>query len=157
MPGTLSGVQTGFTDRGMGRGIYPSSMLQRMGKGGALCAGGGNISVQVGAAGNGADATEDVLFTATLPANTLDIVGRQILLEAFGAISATNATKTLKVYFGASIVWTVVSVASAATAGDWSASLLLTKSGPNAQVAIGAADFSGASTVRSVTKFLGGS
>jgi hypothetical protein len=130
-------------------------VLQRVGKGGTLAAGGGNVAVFSSSAGigNGADTTEDVLFTASLPANTLDIVGRQILLEAWGSLSATNAVKTIRMYFG-SLVYIAAQVTPAAvTAGDWSAQLLVTKTGNNAQIALGTSDFSGAAVVRNVQRF----
>jgi hypothetical protein len=97
-----------------------------------LAASGGNLLTFSSAAGvgNGADTTEDTLFTATLPPNTLDIAGRQILLEAWGSLSATNAVKTIRMYFGSSIVYIAAQVTPAAvTAGDWSAQLLVTKNG----------------------------
>jgi hypothetical protein len=151
----LSGPLTGFTDRAKGKSYVPSSALQQFGKGAATSAGGGNLACQVGPIGNGADTTEDVLFTGTLPANSLDLNGRQVLIEAYGAISATSAVKTLKIYFG-SVVWTPILITPAATtAGDWQASLLITKVGPSAQRMVGSADFSAAATVRSVTRFTG--
>jgi hypothetical protein len=156
MPGSLTAV-TGFVDREIGKSIYAAS-LQRVGRGGALAASGGNILCFSSGAGvgNGADTTEDVLFTATLPANTLDINGRQILLEAFGALSATNAVKTIRLYFG-SIVYIAAQVTPAAvTAGDWQAQLAITKTGHNTQIGIGSADFSGAAVVRNVQRFTAG-
>jgi hypothetical protein len=85
---------------------------------------------------------------------TLDIVGRQILLEAFGSIGVANATKTIRIYFGAT-VYIAAQVIAAVTAGDWSGQLLITKTGPNAQIAVGTSDFSGAATVRNVQKLAG--
>ena len=156
MPGILTGPLTGFIERQKGKGFVELSALQRMGKSAAAMAGGGNLSVQSSAAGvgNGADTTEDVLFTATLPANILDVVGRQIILEAFGAIAATSANKTVEI-FGSSIVYTAV-VATTTATGDWQAQLIITKVGSNTQIAIGTVDFAGATTVRGVTKSLAG-
>jgi hypothetical protein len=160
MPGSVGSV-SGVQDRGIGgRAVTSAASLQRIGKGGTLAAGGGNVLVFSNTAGigNGSDTTEDVLFTANLPANTLDVVGRQILLEAWGALSATNAIKTIRMYFGTSIVYTAAIVTPAAvTAGDWSAQLLVTKTGPNVQIALGTSDFSGAAVVRNVQRFTNGS
>src|SRR6516164_8172475 len=105
MPGVIGAV-TGFIERQKGRGYVESSALQRFGKGACAFAGGGNVFVGASAAGvgNGADVTEDVLFTVTLPANCLDIVGRQVLVEAAGQIGALSATKNLKVYFGSTVL-----------------------------------------------------
>jgi hypothetical protein len=157
MPGTV-GVVTGFVDREIGKSIYAAASLQRVGKGGALAASGGNILTFSSAAGvgNGSDTTEDTLFTANLPANTLDIVGRQILLEAWGALSATNAVKTIRMYFGALVYIAAQVTPAAVTAGDWSAQLLVTKTASNVQIALGTSDFSGAAVVRNVQRFTAG-
>lgn len=160
MPGFLAGPVSGFMDRMKGKGMCSSSFLNQVGKGAALSAGGGSLAVfsSVAGVGNGADTTEDTLFTATIPANTFDIPGRQLLLEAFGSISATNAVKTVRVYFGTSIVYAGIIVTPAAvTAGDWQAQLLVTKTANNVQIAVAAGDFSGAAAVRSIQKFLTGS
>jgi hypothetical protein len=139
--------------------VASSAALQRVGKGGTLAASGGNVLMfsSVAGVGNGSDTTEDVLFSASIPANTLDINGRQILLEAFGSLSATNAVKTIRMYFGSSIIYTAAIVTPAAvTAGDWQAQLAITRTAHNVQIAVGSADFSGAAVVRNVQKFLGG-
>jgi hypothetical protein len=138
--------------------VASSAALQRIGRGGTLASGGGNVACFSSAAGvgNGSDVTEDVLFTANLPSNTLDINGRQILLEAWGALSATNAVKTIRMYFG-SLVYIAAQVTPAAvTAGDWSAQLLVTKTASNVQIALGTSDFSGAAVVRNVQRFTNG-
>jgi hypothetical protein len=135
MPGSITSI-SGVQDRGIaGRSVASSAALQRIGKGGTLASGGGNVAVFSSAAGigNGADVTEDILFTASLPANTLDIVGRQILLEAWGALSATNAVKTIRMYFGALVYIAAQVTPAAVTAGDWSAQLLVTKTADRAR------------------------
>jgi hypothetical protein len=138
--------------------VASSAALQRIGRGGTLASGGGNVACFSSAAGvgNGADTTEDVLFTAVIPANTLDIVGRQILLEAWGALSATNAIKTIRMYFGALVYIAAQVTPAAVTAGDWSAQLLVTKTASNVQIALGTSDFSGAAVVRNVQRFTNG-
>lgn len=58
--------------------------------------------------GNGADTTEDILDTYTLPANTLGVNGDVLEIIAHFTHANTSAgNKTFKVYFGAS-VFTVV-------------------------------------------------
>ena len=75
--------------------------------------------------------------------------GQRLLLEAWGSLSATNAVKTIRMYFGSSIVYIAAQVTPAAvTAGDWSAQLLVTKTANNVQIALGTSDFSGAAVVR---------
>jgi hypothetical protein len=87
MPGTVGAV-TGFIERQKGRGYVESSALQRFGKGGAAMAGGGNIFVGQSAAGigNGADTTEDVLFTVSLPA----IVSMLSVVRSSSRLMATS-------------------------------------------------------------------
>jgi|SRR5262249_52086839 len=133
MPGIIGAV-TGFIERQKGRGYVESSALQRMGKAAAAMAGGGNITVNVNAAatsGNGADTTEDTIFTQTLPPNCLDIVGRQILVEAYGNIAATSATKNARVYFGSTVL--VNFSATTTQTGVWAVTAYVTKAGTNSQ------------------------
>ena len=135
MPGVIGAV-TGFIERQKGRGYVESSALQRMGKAAAAMAGGGNIFVGANAAGigNGADTTEDVLFTVSMPANCLDIVGRQFLVEAYGSIGALSATKNARVYFGSTVL--VNFAATTTQTGVWSVMALVTKTGPSAQTVL---------------------
>lgn len=66
----------------------------------------GNISRQVSTAGvgNGNDTTEDVLFTYSLPAGSLDQMGRGLLITAFGSLANNAHTKTVKLYFGGTVI-----------------------------------------------------
>lgn len=150
MPGSV-GVTTGYIYRDLGKGISTSAALQRMGKGGALAAGGGQISVQLSAAGvgNGADTTEDTLFTVTLPPNTLSLPGQCISLLAWGSITATSATKNAKLYFGSSIAVPVTYLTT--TTGSWQIYMMVFKVSANVQTALTEADSVGAATSRNVT------
>lgn len=64
------------------------------------------ISVQnsVAGVGNGADATEDVLMTFNVPANTFAAKSANgvqgLLIEAWGTTATNNNNKTIKGYFG---------------------------------------------------------
>jgi hypothetical protein len=150
MPGTVGSV-SGFQDRGIsGRSVASSAALQRFGRGGALMAGGGNIFVGVSqnGIGNGADTTEDTPFSVLLPPNCLNIVGRQLLIEAYGSISALNATKDARIYFGSTSLTTAFHVASATTSGIWSINALITKAGPNSQSSFVALDYTIGSATR---------
>lgn len=126
MPGIIGPI-TGFIERQKGKGYVESSALQRFGKGGASVAGGGNLFVGVNAAGqgNGADTTEDVLFTMSLPANCFDIQGRQLVIEAYGSIAATSATKNARVYFGSTVL--VNFAATTTQTGVWSCVATITR------------------------------
>ncbi len=68
----------------------------------------GNISTQLSATGigNGADSSEDTLFTFSLPASSFDIAGRGLAFLAFGKLAANSDTKTTRARFGSSIAYT---------------------------------------------------
>jgi hypothetical protein len=135
MPGVL-GTINGFIERQKGRGFVESSALQRFGKAGIAVAGGGNlpISLSVAGVGNGADVTEDTLFSLSLPANSFDIVGRELFLQAFGSIAATSATKNARVYFGSTVL--VNFSATTTQTGTWCVTASVFKTGASAQVAL---------------------
>jgi hypothetical protein len=151
MPGSV-GVVTGFVDREIGKSIYAASSLQRFGKGGGLMAGGGNIFVGVSAAGigNGADTTEDTLFTVSLPPKSLDIVGRQILIEAYGSIAAApSANKSAKIYFGSTVLANFAATTN--QTGVWFLFATITKAAANVQSVVVSTDTTiTASLVRSI-------
>lgn len=88
----------------------------------------GNIFSFFGAAGNGADTTEDTLATFSLPANSLDAVGRIVHIYAFGTFANNTNTKHAKVYFGSEVL-------SAATGNNvsWSLEMWVGKSASNVQ------------------------
>jgi hypothetical protein len=141
MPGSVGSV-SGIQDRELGKVLSSASSRQRFGKSGALMAGGGNIFVGASQAGigNGADTSEDTLFSVTLPPNALDIVGRQILIEAYGSVAATSATKNARIYFGSTSLTTAF-VGTTTQAGIWNINALITKTGPSTQSAFVALDY----------------
>lgn len=97
----------------------------------------GDLSKQFSAAGigNGADATDDTLFTYSLPANSLDATGRQIVIEAFGKFAANGNNKTVKLWFGTTMVFSS-GVVTTNNLGWW-AMMRLTKTGASTQIGIG--------------------
>lgn len=107
----------------------------------------------VAGAGNGADTTEDTLFTYSLPPNALANVGNGVEILAWGSVPATSATKTARVYFGA----IVVSVAYTTTqTGNWFIDMQVFKQASNVQLAITTADATGATTTRTITNTTNG-
>lgn len=109
----------------------------------------------VAGVGNGADTTEDTLFTYSLPAGALANVGNEIDIVTWGSVAATSATKTVKVYFGASIV---ISVPYTTTqAGAWLVQMSVYKQASNVQLAITQVDSLGATTTRTITDTTNGS
>lgn len=80
----------------------------------------GVINNQTGAAvGNGADTTEDVLFTYTVPANAFNQAGQGVRVTAWGSGVNTANSTTVKLYFGATVVLTKVLTVS--QANTWTA------------------------------------
>lgn len=149
-------MATGFTERFRGKGWFPSKSGQyQFGAGSAFSYGGGNINSQfsVAGVGNGADTSEDTLFTYSLPANSLDQAGRGIWIQAFGNVAATSATKTVKLYFGA----TAQSFAYTTTqTGNWQICAEVYKQAASVQVGFFQWDAAGATTARSVAAFVNG-
>lgn len=85
--------------------------------------------------GNGADTTDDILFSYTLPPNSLDAAGRALIIDAFGDFAANTHNKTVKIFFGASLVFT--SGVQTGNGVGWWARLLVTKTGASAQIGVG--------------------
>jgi hypothetical protein len=135
MPGSV-GTTTGYLYRDLGKGLSSSAALARFGKGGALMAGGGNIFCSASQAGfgNGNDTTEDLLVGVTLPPNSLDIVGRQVFIEAYGTITATSATKNARIYFGSTLL--VNFVGTTTQTGAWAVMATITKTAAGQQTAM---------------------
>lgn len=102
---------------------------------------------------NAADSTEDTILTFTLPPNTLDVVGRGLIIQAWGNVTATSATKTVRMYFGTSIVG---SLAYATTAtGFWQMTANIWKTATNGQMGYFEYDAVGAATARNASPAVG--
>lgn len=107
----------------------------------------------VAGAGNGADTTEDTLFTYTLPANSLLNVGQSVSISAWGSVAATSATKTIRVYFGAQ----VISVPYTTTqTGNWRVAMQVYKQAASVQLIISEVDALGATTTRTISNITNG-
>lgn len=65
-----------------------------------------NSQVSAAGAGNTADTNEDVLFTYSLPANTLVNTGKGLRITAWGKTAANADNKTMKLYFGSEVITT---------------------------------------------------
>jgi hypothetical protein len=142
--------------------VGPNPSTETMQPGQAATAGfrtGGNLSVQTSATGqgNGADTTDDVLFTYALPANSLDAAGRQVTITAAGKFAGNGNNKRIKIWWGTT-TQTVGSAVAGGTliadsgvvttnGGGWSASVQVTKYGAqlsNTQLSSNAAIVAGA-------------
>lgn len=127
-------MTTGFIERFKGKTLESAASLQQFGKGGAVNAGGGQISVQTSYAGigNGSDTSEDILFTYALPGGSFDITGRNLLITAFGTFAANTIIKQAKLYFGGETVVTGTFNANALT--PWWLQLNVFKAGTAQQL-----------------------
>lgn len=95
---------------------------------------GSNVQASTTGVGNGVDTTEDVLYTFSLPANSLTVTGQVIEVSASGTLANNGNNKTVKLYFGSQ----VYSLGLVTTANVvWTAKLTITRTGSNAQLILG--------------------
>jgi hypothetical protein len=104
-------MPSGFVDRYKGKGYQPSGWLQQVGAGGAVTPGGGQINSTSAASTSGGIQlstianVEATLLSYTVPAKTLDRLGRNLLVTAFGTFSTFNGgLKTARLYYGSQVV-----------------------------------------------------
>lgn len=76
------------------------------GTGSAFAGVGGVLTVNTTQAGTTAVTTEEDLWTYSLPANTLSANGKAVRITAFGTTAANANNKTIKLYFGSTVVAT---------------------------------------------------
>lgn len=97
--------------------------------------------------GNGADTTDDVLFTYALPANAFNAAGKTCIVEAWGKTAGNGNNKQIKLWWGTT-TQTVGSAVSGGTAiassgtvtingKAWYLYAEIVKTGSSAQVAFG--------------------
>lgn len=90
------------------------------------------LSAKVAVAGNGADQTEDVMQTFSIPANTMGANGVQgFEIEAWGTFAANGDNKQVKLYFGAVVIASGVVTNNG---NNWFARMRVYRSGLNTQV-----------------------
>lgn len=95
---------------------------------------GASIQASTSGVGNGNDVTEDVLYTFSLPANSLSFVGQTLEIFATGTLANNAHNKTVKIYFGSQ----VYSLGTVATANVvWSAKLTVIRTAASAQLITG--------------------
>lgn len=93
------------------------------------------LNVSVAGTGNGADQTEDVLATFSIPANTMGLNGVQgFEIEAWGHFATNGDNKQAKLYFGASSIATGVVTDSNK---NWFLKLRVYRTGTNTQIVVG--------------------
>ena len=89
-----------------------------VGKGNAVyMSANGQLNVQLNHAGASTATTgaETTIFSFTLPANTLDVVGRGLSIQSWGSATFASGTAVVKIYFGS----VGTSVGTLATTNNW--------------------------------------
>jgi hypothetical protein len=85
------------------------------------------------AVGNGADTTEDVLQTYTMPAGTMRANGETIRITAYGTMAATSNSRNVRVYFGSTVVNSALSQTTSSIT-VWRSEVNIMRTGVGAQV-----------------------
>ena len=126
-------MTTGFIERIKGKILLSAASLGKFGGAGASFGLSGQISAQQSAAGvgNGSDTTEDTLFTYSLPAGSLDVAGRSMLIEAWGSFANNSHSKHARLYFGSEVVDTGANTTTGAI--GWYLSIDVVKTGASTQ------------------------
>lgn len=95
---------------------------------------GGKINAQTGAVATGTGTSEQVLQTYSLPANTLANAGDSVRVSCWGTTGANGNNKTMKLYFGASVIATPT---AATNAKGWYLDMVVMRTGAATQAALG--------------------
>lgn len=96
----------------------------------------GRINSQYSATGigNGADTTDDTLFTYTLPANALNTTGQAIRVTAWGGFAANGNNKRVIINFG---TYQISTGTITDNAKGWKAQMIVGRNGASSQVISG--------------------
>lgn len=94
----------------------------------------GAIYVSSTAGNTGADTTEDVLQTFSLPANSLNANNKGVRIRVWGSCAANANNKTMKLYFGASVITTPT---AGTNAKNWYLEMTVLRTGAATQIANG--------------------
>jgi hypothetical protein len=84
--------------------------------------------------GNTADTNEDILWTDTLLGNSLAVNGQRIRITAEGSFANNGDTKTIRFYFGSTVVLTV---SNANALISWRGVVEIARTGPTSQISGG--------------------
>lgn len=107
------------------------------------------LKVDLTSTGNGADQTEDVLTTYSIPAATMGANGVQgFKIKVWGTTAANGDNKTIKLYFGANSISSGVQTISAK---NWFLELAVYRSGTSTQVVVGEGQMDTTSITPTVT------
>lgn len=99
---------------------------------------GGVQYVQSGTIGTDADTVEKTLMTSTLLADSLSVLDQGIEIIAFGSCAGTATVKTMKLYFGSTVISANTDTTSTSPNNvKWRLSATVLRTGASAQVATG--------------------
>lgn len=90
-----------------GVGILPSGTEFSAGGGSAEAGLAGVLYIEEASAQTGANTTETDLWSYVLPANTLSVDGYGVRITTSGTLGATANNKTVRLYFGATVIASV--------------------------------------------------
>jgi len=79
-----------------------------------------------------AGSTEETIYTYTVPANTLSANGMHLELEAMGTFANTSNTKTLRIYWGGTLLFTFTHSVTAFS-DDWYLKCVIVRTGASTQ------------------------
>lgn len=114
------------------RTLADSTTIQK-GAGTATAAPSGVLHVSTTQAGTIADTNETDLWSYALPANTLSADGKALRIRAWGTTGATANTKTLRLYVGATALFTLGP--SGYNNLGWHIDAIVVRTGASAQLA----------------------
>jgi hypothetical protein len=109
----------------------------------------GVVNVQTANAGTPAGTGETDLHTYTVPANTLAVDGACLRLRVYGTTAANANNKTIKLYWNAVAI--VTQGPTAANNANWSAEMVVCRSGSGAQKIVASIWWNGAAVAPTVT------
>lgn len=115
-------------------GTAPAAIVTAAGASTSNVAPAGLLAYNVTSTGNGADTSEDTLWTYSLPANVLSAVGKTLRIYAYGVCGANTDNKTMKLYFGSEVITTPT---AATNAKNWYLQLDVIKTGASTQIVCG--------------------
>lgn len=98
-----------------------------VGSGSATATLAGVLTTNTTQAGTIADTNETDLWTYTLPANSLNANGKSVRIRVVGSTAANGNTKTVRLYFGGTVIRTIVNGAS--NNETWGADALVVRTG----------------------------
>lgn len=124
-------------DGNVGIGVSsPTSILSlKMGTGTGVAEASGKANVNTTAAGTPASTAETDLITYSLPANSLSANGQLLRITVWGTTGANGNTKTIRLYFGGTVVRQIGPTAP--NNQDWRIEAIVVRTGANTQDAFG--------------------